>query len=418
MTDTLLLGASQVVTCRGPNRARRGNEMADLDVVVGGAVVVRDGMVYDIGPASDIRPKYPNATIEEISGVLFPGFVDGHTHAVFGAPRLADHERRARGTDYKAIAEAGGGILSSVKDVRDRDKADLARLTDLRLNALLNNGTTTVEVKSGYGLALDPEVKQLEVIAEAIPGPRLVPTFLGAHEVPAEFRHDRDAYVEIVINEMLPEVARRQLARFCDVFCEPGVFTTEQSRRVLEEAQRLGFGLKLHADELDGSGGAELAVQLGAVSADHLAAISQTGIDALAKADTVAVLLPGTMMFLGRPGHAPARQLIDGGAAVALATDFNPGSSPGMSLPLMTTMGVSQLRMLPAEAVIAITVNGAAAVGEATRVGQIAPGFRADFALGSIDDWRELPYWFGANLISRVWVGGVPCPSALAPLNS
>ncbi len=405
------------MTCRGPARARRGHEMAELDVVPDGAVLVRDGNVADVGSTADLRAKYQNATVEEIDGVLFPGFVDAHTHAVFGAPRLADHERRARGIDYKAIAEAGGGILSSVDDVRRREKRDLSVLTDSRLKMLLRQGTTTVEVKSGYGLALEHEVKQLEVIAEADAGPHLVATFLGAHEVPLEYRDDRDAYVEIVINEMLPEVERRRLARFCDVFCEPGVFTPAQSRRVLVAAQRRGLGLKLHADELDGSGGAELAAQLGAVSADHLAAISPAGIDALGNADTVAVLLPGTMMFLGRPGHAPARQLIDRGAAVALATDFNPGSSPGMSLPLMTTMGVSQLRMLPSEAVIAITVNGAAAVGEAGRIGQISPGFRADLVLIAIRDWRELSYWFGVNLVSRVWLAGVPCPSTQAPLN-
>ena len=232
-------------------------------------------------------------------------------------------------------------------------------------------------------------------------------TFLGAHEVPAEHRDDPDGYVDLVVREMLPVVEDRGLARFCDVFCEPGVFTPEQSRTVLTAAREHGLGLKLHADELDGSGGAELAAELNAVSADHLAAISPPGIDALGKAsDTVAVLLPGTMMFLGRGGHAPARQLLDAGAAVALATDFNPGSSPGMSLPLMATMGVSQLRLIPAEAVMAITVNGAAAVSEAAGRGQLAPGFAADIVLASITDWRELPYWYGVNLVAAVWVSG------------
>jgi imidazolonepropionase len=383
--------------------------MAELDVIDEGAVVIGDdGTILDVGPANAMRGAHPSAAVEEVEGVLFPGFVDCHTHAVFGAARVEDHERRARGIGYKEIAAQGGGILSSVRDVRARSRDELAALTRDRLDRLLAGGTTTVEVKSGYGLSLEAELKQLEVI-RALQGnrPHLVSTFLGAHEVPAEHRDDPDRYVDLVVREMLPVVEDRGLARFCDVFCEPGVFTPEQTRTVLTAAREHGLGLKLHADELDGSGGAELAAELNAVSADHLAAISPPGIDALGKAsDTVAVLLPGTMMFLGRGGHAPARQLLDAGAAVALATDFNPGSSPGMSLPLMATMGVSQLRLIPAEAVMAITVNGAAGVGEAGGRGQLAPGFAADIVLASITDWRELSYWYGVNLVAAVWVGG------------
>ncbi len=407
--STILLGGSQVVTCRGPARARRGAEMAELDVIDNGAVVIGDdGTILDVGPANAMRGAHPSAVVEEVEGVLFPGFVDCHTHAVFGAARVEDHERRARGIGYKEIAAQGGGILSSVRDVRVRSRDELTALTRDRLDRLLAGGTTTVEVKSGYGLSLEAELKQLEVI-RALQGnrPHLVSTFLGAHEVPAEHRDDPDGYVDLVVREMLPVVEDRGLARFCDVFCEPGVFTPAQTRTVLTAAREHGLGLKLHADELDGSGGAELAAELNAVSADHLAAISPAGIDALGKAcDTVAVLLPGTMMFLGRGGHAPARQLLDAGAAVALATDFNPGSSPGMSLPLMATMGVSQLRMIPAEAVTAITVNGAAGVGEAAGRGQLAPGFAADIVLASIADWRELSYWYGVNLVAAVWVAG------------
>jgi imidazolonepropionase len=250
----------------------------------------------------------------------------------------------------------------------------------------------------------------LDVIGALAAGPpSLIPTFLGAHEVPAEHRSDPDGYVRLVIEEMLPAVARQGIARFCDVFCEPGVFTPDQSRRILTAARALGLGAKLHADELDGSGGAELAADLGAVSADHLARVSPGGIAALGRSDTVAVLLPGTMLFLGKPDRAPARGLIDAGAAVALATDFNPGSSPGMSLPLMATLGVSQLAMRPAEAIVAITANGAAAVGEAATRGQLAPGFRADLVLAAVRDWRELPYWYGTCLVSQVWVGGAAC---------
>ena len=395
--------------------------MADLDVIDNGAVVIGDdGSVLDVGTDNEMRGAFPEAEVEEVEGVLFPGFVDCHTHAVFGAPRVADQERRARGVGYKEIAAAGGGILSSVRDVRGRSPEELETLTRARLRRLLAGGTTTVEVKSGYGLSLDAEIKQLEVI-RALQGsrPHLVATFLGAHEVPAEHRDDRDGYVELVVREMLPTVERLGLARFCDVFCEPGVFTPRQSRTVLAAALRHGLRPKVHADELDGSGGAELAVELDAISADHLAAISPAGILALGKArETLAVLLPGTMMFLGRAGRAPARQLIDAGAAVSLATDFNPGSSPGMSLPLMSMMGVSQLGLLPAEAITAITVNGAAAVGEATRRGQLAKGVAADIALVAILDWRELPYWYGVNLVTAVWVSGVSCHSSLNPLDS
>ncbi len=394
--------------------------MSDLEVIDGGGIVIGDdGLIRDVGAYRTLKDAHPTARVEEIGGVVFPGFVDSHTHAVFGAARVADHERRARGESYKEIAAAGGGILSSVADVRGRTVEELAMLTGTRLGHVLAHGTTTVEVKSGYGLALDAEVMQLQALDRiALPErPTIVPTFLGAHEVPPEFRPNADEYLDLVIGEMLPTVAEQSLARYCDVFCEPGVFTVEQSDRVLRAARAHGLGLKLHADELDGSGGAELAARLGAVSADHLAAISPKGIEALAASDTIAVLLPGTMLFLGKQRQAPARALIDAGVPVALATDFNPGSSPTMSLPLMTTLAVSQMGMRPAEAVIAITVNGAAAVGEVANRGQIARGFRADLTVVAAEDWRELSYWYGVNLVSDVWIGGVPCPSTRRSVN-
>jgi imidazolonepropionase len=409
-----------VVTCRGPARARRGREMAELDVVEKSSVIVGEaGRVEAVGPYRDLQRRYPGADVTEVEGVLFPGFVDCHTHAVFGAARLADHERRARGISYKEIAAAGGGILASVNDVRNRSAEELAGLMEPRLRALVASGTTTIEVKSGYGLELRSELAQLEAVRRvgAGGGPSLVATFLGAHEVPPEAREDPDAYVSLVIEEMLPAVEQQGIARYCDVFCEPGVFTLAQSRRVLEAARQHGLGLKLHADEIDPSGGAELAVELGAASADHLAAISPAGIEALSGSATVAVLLPGTMLFLGSRKQAPARKLLDSGAAVALATDFNPGSSPGVSLALMTTLGVSQMGLIPAEAIIAITVNGAAGVGMAGDRGQIAAGFRADMALAAVRDWRELPYWYGVNLISQVWINGVACDSRQWPVN-
>jgi imidazolonepropionase len=386
--------------------------MGSLDVIPGGAVLVRDGLIEAVGPYREVQATAAGAEVVEVEGVLFPGFVDAHTHAVFGMARLDDHERRARGMDYQAIAAEGGGILSSVRDLRARSVEDLRERTARRLRHLLDHGTTTVEVKSGYGLETDAELRTLAVIGDLAAGPpTLVPTFLGAHEVPLEYRSRRDEYVRLVIEEMLPAVAAQGIARFCDVFCEPGVFTPEESRRMLLAARSHGLGLKLHADELDGSGGAELAAELGAVSADHLARASDAGIAALAASATVAVLLPGTMLFLGKTDRAPARALIDRGAAVALATDFNPGSSPGVSLPLMATLGVSQLRMTPAEAIIAITANGAAAIGRSGDRGQLAPGFPADLTLAAVRDWRELVYWYGANLITGVWAMGAACHS-------
>jgi len=395
--------------------------MAELEVLEDAAVwIADDGFIHAVGPSQSLSKHAgaAGAQVVEVDGVLLPGFVDAHTHAVFGAPRLEDHERRARGVTYQDIAAAGGGILSSVRDVRRRSAEELRDLTARRLQHLLRNGTTTVEIKSGYGLTVEDELKQLDVI-RALRGraPRLVATFLGAHEVPEEHRGDPEGYVRLLLEEMLPAVTRHGLARFCDAFCEPGVFSVDQTRRVLEAAQACGMRLKLHADELEGSGGAELAVALGAISADHLAAISERGIAALAGSETVAVLLPGTMLFLGQRQQAPARRLIDAGAAVALATDFNPGSSPGMSLPLMATLGVSQMGMLPGEAIMAITVNAAAALGEAGITGQLAPGFRADLVLLAVRDWREVPYWYGANLVRDVWVRGAACHVGKAPLD-
>jgi imidazolonepropionase len=392
--------------------------MVDLEVIDDGAVLIADdGTILAAGRYRDVRRRAGRTRVEEIEGVLFPGFVDAHTHALFGAPRLAEHEMRSHGADYKAIAAAGGGILSSVRDVRGRSRAELVKLTQRRLRVLLAHGTTTVEVKSGYGLSLESELQQLAAIGALRAPPSVVATFLGAHEVPAEFRARPDDYVDLVVNEMLPAVVKQGIARFCDVFCEPGVFTVDQSRRILQAAQSLGLGLKLHADELDGSGGAELAAELGAVSADHLGAVSPGGIEALARSSAVAVLLPGTMLFLGRTGRAPGRRLIDAGAAVALATDFNPGSSPGVSLPLMAMLGVSQLGLRPAETILAITVNGAAAIDEARTRGQIAPGFRADLVLAAMKDWRELPYWYGVNLVRGVWLGGAACHLRGLPVN-
>ncbi len=393
--------------------------MADLEVLRDAAVLIEGDRIAWVGPRREAPGLHSGIQAVEVRGVIYPGFVDCHTHAVFGAPRLDDHQRRALGEDYKAIAAAGGGILQSVRDVRARSEAELVALTRARIAALLSHGSTTIEVKSGYGLDVETELRQLRVVRQlqgAQPA-TLVPTFLGAHEVPPEFRDRRAEYVQLVCEQMIPAVARERLAVACDVFCEPGVFGVAEARAVLTTAQRHGLGLKLHADEFEGTGGAELAAELGAASADHLAGISEAGIRALAASETVAVLLPATMVFLGKSRQAPARRLLDAGAAVALATDFNPGSSPTVSLPLVMALGVSQLGLRHAEAVNSVTVNAAAALGLARDRGQIAPGFRADLVACSVSDWREPAYWMGASAVTAVWTGGFACPLPQGPIS-
>jgi imidazolonepropionase len=416
----LFVNAAQVVTCVGPGRARRGREMSDAGVVTGVAVAVEGDRIANVGPHADLQRAYPNATHIDCRGkLLTPGLVDSHTHAIFGKPRFEEQELRASGLDYMEIAKRGGGIHSSVRDLRTRSEDELFDLAVGRLGRLASYGVTTVEVKSGYGLTPGDELKSLRVIrrlGEVLPM-RLVPTWLGAHEIPLEFRetpNGRSEYVRLLVSTMLPDVTSGRLARFADVFCEPGVFTIDEARTVLTAARDAGLGLKLHADELRPSGGAELAAEIGATSADHLAAISESGIRVLAASHTVATLLPGTMLFLGKEKHAPARALIDAGAAVALATDFNPGTSPTTNFPLVMTLGVSQLRMSVAEAMNAATVNGAAALSLADHVGQIAPGFSADLALFDASDVRELPYWYGDRRCVATWARGRACYGSAA----
>lgn len=416
MTQLLFVNASQVVTCAGPGRARRGAEMTDACVLDGDvAVAVAEGQVVAVGPVDEAAHAVPDAEEVDCAGrLLTPGLVDSHTHAVFGRARYDEQELRAAGVGYMEIARKGGGIHSSVRDLRTRSDDELVALTLPRLARIASYGATTVEVKSGYGLTVADELRTLAVIArlQELTPLRLVPTWMGAHEIPVEYRETevaREEYVRLLTEEMLPQVVEQGIARFADVFCEPGVFTTGESRHLLEAARAAGLGLKLHADELEPSGGAELAAELGAASADHLAAISPEGIRRLAASDTVATLLPGTMFFLGRERQAPARDLLEAGAALALATDFNPGTSPTVNLPLILTIGVSQLRLSVAEALLAATVNGAAALGLAGRTGQIAPGYSADLALFDAEDVRELPYWYGDRLCRATWVRGQPC---------
>jgi len=404
--------------------------MADAGIRANVAIAIDDGRIVAVGAMSDVERELSNldsdgssdyrGTTEYIDcagRVLTPGLVDSHTHAVFGRPRYDEQELRAAGAGYMEIAQKGGGIHSSVRDLRTRSEDDLLALTRVRLERLARYGATTVEIKSGYGLSLEDELKSLRVVArlQNETSLRLVPTWLGAHEIPQEYRNGPDGrrqYIQQLVLEQLPIVAREKLAEFADVFCEPGVFTIDETRTILEAAHARGLKLKLHADELEPCGGAELAAELGATSADHLAAISNEGIAALASSNTVATLLPGTMFFLGRTRQAPARALIEAGAVVALATDFNPGTSPTPNLPLIMTMGVSQLHMSVAEVMLATTVNGAAALGLAGSTGQIASGFSADVALWDCEDAREIPYWYGDARCIATWCGGEPVHTA------
>jgi len=417
VTQLLFVNASQIVTVAGAPRARRGSEMRDAGILTSGAVAVDNEKIAGVGLQKELEKRFPDARRVDCGGrVLTPGLVDSHTHAIFGRARYEEQELRASGVGYMEIARRGGGIHSSVADLRKRSEEDLYDLARTRILKLASYGSTTIEVKSGYGLSLDDEIKSLRVIARLsrnLPV-RLVPTWLGAHEIPLEYRgatSTRRDYVRLLIEDILPAVAREHLAVFADVFCEPGVFTLEETRSILSASRSAGLQIKLHADELEAHGGAELAAELGAVSADHLAAVSEKGIAALAASSTVATLLPGTMLFLGRDKQAPARALIDAGAAVSLATDFNPGTSPTFNFPLILTLGVSQLRMTVAEAVVAATVNAAAALGLAESVGQLAPGWSADLALWDAEDLREIPYWYGDRRCSGTWVRGKPCYS-------
>jgi imidazolonepropionase len=393
-------GCAQVVTCRS----------VDPDTVLEDAAVAFDGgTIVAVGAATDLRRRYPEAEAVDGAGrVLTPGLVDSHTHAVFGRWRADEYALRSQGVPYMEIARRGGGILASVRDLRQRSEDALVDLSRERLREILATGTTTVEVKSGYGLTTADELKMLRVIRRLDDeGPLdLVPTFLGAHEVPPELLDRPDAYVDLVVREMIPAVADEGLARFCDVFMEPGVFDARQTRRILEAGLDHGLTPKLHADELEPSGGAELAADLGAASADHLGAISEDGIAALAASDTVATLLPGTLFFLGRTRYAPARALLEAGATVSLATDFNPGSSTSPGLPMAMTIACSQMRMSPLEALVAATRGGAAALRLPDGRGTLTPGAPADFVLWDASDYREIPYRYGVRLARSVWKAG------------
>ncbi|MDB4950158.1 MAG: hypothetical protein JWM27_2807 [Gemmatimonadetes bacterium] len=418
--DTLLfVNAAEVATCTGPVRQTDSADPSAVHQCT--AVAVRDGLVVGVGAQADVLARYPDAEqIDCAGGTLTPGLVDSHTHAVFGRFRTEEYALRCQGVPYMEIARRGGGINASVRDLRARNEDELVEMALPRLAEMLALGTTTAEVKSGYGLDTESELKTLRAIRRLMEMQPidLVPTFLGAHEFPPEHRasaEDRARYVDLLVGEMIPAVAASGLARFCDVFMEPGVFDGPQTERILRAGLDHGLRPKLHADELEGSGAAELAVALGAASADHLGAVSEAGIAALASSSTVATLLPATLFFLGRPRWAPGRALIDAGATVALATDFNPGSSPTPNLAFVMTAACSRMGFSPAEALRAATAGGAAALELADGRGTLRPGAPADLVLWRTASAAEIPYRLAAPICAGVWKAGVHVSPGVAP---
>ena len=340
--------------------------------------------------------------------LLTPGLIDPHTHPAFADTRELEFELRSQGRTYQEIAAAGGGIRSSVRSLRDISEEELGKRIRERLALMLKHGTTTVECKSGYGLSTDSELKSLRAIrtASAQLPIRTFSTFLGAHEIPDEYREDRRTYLDLLTKTMIPQVAEEALADFCDVFCEAGVYTPTETETILQAARAHGLKIRFHADEFISTGGAELAVRLGALSADHLMAISEAGISALAHSETVATLLPGTTFFLGTNTWAPARKMLDAGVTLALATDFNPGSNMTLSMPFIMTLAVIYLKMTPLEALQAATINAARSLDQGELLGAIHGGFMADAVLWNLDNYRQLPYFYGVNQLAQVITAG------------
>jgi len=414
MKATLLIkDAAQVVTSRGASEAPLyGEKQQEITVIPGGAVAINGSKIIAVGTTAEVLGRVeidPETGVIDAAGqVVLPGLVDPHTHVVFGGSREHELSLKLQGVPYLEILARGGGILSSVEATRAATEEELVERGLQYCSQMLAQGTTTAEAKSGYGLSTEAELKTLRAVrtVDAAQPLDLVPTFLGAHAVPKEYRGEPDRYLDLVIDEMLPPVVEEKLARYCDVFCEEGVFSVEQSRRVLTAAREMGLQPKIHADEIVPLGGAELAAELGAVSADHLLVVSDEGICRMAEAGVIAVLLPGTTFYLREDHYAPARKMIEAGVPVALATDFNPGSSPNNNLQLIINIACLYLRMTPAEVINAITINAAHAVGLAAGIGSLEKGKNADIVIFDAPNYDYLAYRYGTNLVSRVIKNG------------
>jgi imidazolonepropionase len=411
--DLLVVNPRQLLTLASESgEPRVGPGLSDIGIVEDGALAALGGKIVAVGKReaveASVEPTPDCEVVDAGRAVVMPGFVDCHTHTVFAKFRLDEYEWRVGGTPYAVIAERGGGIARSVADVHEMDEETLFAVSERRLAGCIRYGTTTIEIKSGYGLDLKNEMKMLRVIrrlAENSPM-TIVATFLGAHSLPKAYADKREEFIELVIQKMIPAVADEGLAEYNDVFSETGVFTVVEAERILRAGQRAGLKARLHADELDDTGSAELAARIGAVSADHLTRINTQGMARMAEAGVFAVLLPGTSFGLPSLHFAPAREMIEAGMRVAMASDFNPGSSTSESIPMMMAIACSHLRMSPAEAVSAATYNPAFVVGREREVGSLEVGKRADFLVLDCEDYREIPNRFGINPVRRVYIGG------------
>jgi len=407
VADLFIQNAKQLI-CFDRDENEKKHPFWQMSIIQNGCLAVSGSKILAVGNKSDILQKIKvNSKTKIINAqdkVVTPGLIDPHTHPVFFLTREKEFEMRIQGKSYEEIAAAGGGIRSSVCAVRNASKDELKQKVRLRLCRFLELGTTTIEAKSGYGLSFEDEMKSLEVISELNDEQPLemIPTFLGAHEIPDEYRENRQKYIELLIQEMIPYVSENRLAKFCDIFCEQGVYSINESRKILEAAKDAGLELKIHADQLHLTGATQLAVEMGAVSADHLEQLDDEGIEKIANSDTTAGLLPGSVFFLGYHHYPPGRKLVDAGATVCLATDFNPGSSMTQSMPLMMTLACLFMKLTPAEALTASTIIAAKSINCDHYLGNLREGNQADVVIWDADDYRQIPYYYGGNLVSTV----------------
>ncbi len=405
-----VLHASQLVTLAGPKRARIGAELNQLSIIRDGAMLIDEGRIIATGTSPEIEKQISAKTeiVEAAGKIVLPGFIDAHTHPVFAGNRVDEFEQRSKGVTYEEIAASGGGIRSTVRKTRAATEDELLDQGLKHARWFLQNGTTTVEAKSGYGLSVEDELKILRVIRKlnAESAIEFVPTFLGAHAVPEEFQNAPEQYVALVIHEMLPRVAEAQFAEGCDIFCERGYFDIADSERILTAAKEHGLHLRMHVDQMSDYGGAFLAARMRVATADHLEHTNTAGIAALAEVGVQPVLLPGSVYSLGKDRYPRAREMIEAGLAVVLATDFNPGSSPTTSMPMILSLAATQMKMSPAESLSAATINAAYSLNRGDKIGSLEVGKRANFSIFDCSDCRELAYYFGISQIHSVYIGG------------
>lgn len=407
--DKIVINANQLITVAGGNRPRVGKNMSNLGIIENGAFAVKDGLIVAVDTTDNILEHFKSSEIIDAKNrVVMPGFVDPHTHPIFVHTRENEFEMRVEGKSYVDISLAGGGIRSTIATTKDAPQALLFNLAQQRIRKMISCGTTTIEAKSGYGLTTESELRQLKVIGMLQESEKIdiVPTFMGAHEFPVEYKDDHQGYIDILTKEMIPAVAESGLAEYCDIFTEEHVYSIAQSREVLNCAKEHGMKLKMHADEIKAIGGAELAAELGCVSADHLGAASVEGMKAMAKQGVIATLLPATIFSLGMTSYANARKMIELNIPVALATDYNPGSCNCDSMQFVITLACLKMRMTPAEAIVASTINAAHAIGMASKVGSLIVGKYADFLITDMPSYQYLPYHFGSNNVKEVYKKG------------